>query len=140
MCLLFTCIVSCPHIRREITHKVQTYLSVKTLVSALTGSVSFLILTFLGVDYAVFWEFIIFILNYIPTIGSLFGVVFPAMLALVQFETFWQFLAVVIFLGGLQFLMGSILEPRLMGSNLNLSGVVIILSLAIWGLSGGLPE
>lgn len=126
------------HIRHEIMQKIQTYLSVKTLVSLLTGVLSFLLLTLLGVDYAAFWGFIIFMLNYIPTIGSLLGVVFPAALALVQFDTSWQFLGVVILLGGLQFTIGNILEPRLMGSNLNLSGLVIMLSLAVWGAIWGI--
>ena len=125
-------------IRREIMQKIQTYLSVKTFVSVLTGVLSFLLLTLLGVDYAVFWGFIIFMLNYIPPIGPLLGVVFPAVLSLVQFDTSWQFFGVVILLGGLQFAIGNIIEPRMMGSNLNLSGLAIMLSLAVWGAIWGI--
>ena len=126
------------HIRTEIMQKIRIYLSVKTLVSMMTGVLSFLLLTLIGVDYAAFWGFIIFLLNYIPTIGSMLGVVFPAVLALVQFDTSWQFFAVLVLLGGLQFMIGNIVEPRLMGSSLNLSGLVIMLALAIWGAIWGI--
>jgi predicted PurR-regulated permease PerM len=125
-------------VRSEVMKKIRIYLSVKTFVSVLTGVLSAMLLALIGVDYAVFWGFIIFLLNYIPTIGSMLGVVFPAVLSLVQFDTSWQFFAVVILLGGLQFAVGNILEPRLMGSSLNLSGLVIMLALAIWGAIWGI--
>lgn len=125
-------------VRNEVMKKIRIYLSVKTFVSVLTGVLSALLLTVIGVDFAVFWGFIIFLLNYIPTIGSLLGVVFPAALSLVQFDTSWEFFAVIFFLGGLQFGIGNILEPRLMGSSLNLSGLVIMLALAIWGAIWGI--
>lgn len=120
-------------IRTEIITKIRVYLSVKTLVSVMTGVLSAGLLSLIGVDFAVFWGFIIFLLNYIPTIGSLLGVVFPAILSLVQFDSSWQFFVVVAVLGSAQFSIGNILEPRLMGSSLNLSGLVIMLGLAIWG-------
>lgn len=125
-------------VRNEVMSRIRTYLSVKTFVSVLTGVLSALLLTLIGVDYAVFWGFIIFLLNYIPTIGSLLGVMFPAVLSLVQFNTSWQFFAVIILLGGLQFAIGNILEPRLMGKSLNLSGLVIMLALATWGAIWGI--
>lgn len=120
-------------IRQEVMTQIRIYLSVKTLVSVMTGVLSAGLLAIIGVDFAIFWGFIIFLLNFIPTIGSLLGVIFPAILSLVQFDTSWQFFVVIIVLGGLQFSIGNILEPRLMGSSLNLSGLVIMLALAIWG-------
>jgi predicted PurR-regulated permease PerM len=91
------------------------------------------VLTLIGVNYAALFALIIFLLNYIPTIGSLIGVVFPSVLALLQFSTAWPFVAVVVLLGVIQFCIGSLLEPRLMGRSLNLSPLVIILSLSFWG-------
>ena len=91
----------------------------------------------IGVDYPVFWGFIVFLFNYIPTIGSMLAVAFPAALALVQFDTSSEFFLVVLLLGGLQFLIGNVLEPKLMGSSLNISGIVIMLSLALWGAIWG---
>jgi predicted PurR-regulated permease PerM len=117
----------------DIQRQIRQYLLIKTLVSALTGLVSYAVLMFVGVDYAAFWAFLIFLLNYIPTIGSLLGVAFPALLALVQFDTFTPFLILTVGLGTIQFLIGNVLEPRLMGSSLNLSPLVVILALSLWG-------
>ncbi|MCP4328660.1 MAG: AI-2E family transporter [Alphaproteobacteria bacterium] len=112
---------------------VQTYLWIKTLMSILTGGISYIVLALVGVDFAAFWAFIIFLLNYIPTIGSLIGIIFPALLTIIQFNEFGPFLIVLGCLSGAQFTIGNVLEPRLMGSSLNLSPLVMILSLALWG-------
>lgn len=115
----------------------KTYLSVKTGASILTAILSFLVLYFIGVDFPVFWAFLIFLLNYIPTIGSMVATFFPSMVALVQFDTLGPFFAVFFIITGLQFLIGSFLEPRLLGNSLNISPFVIILSLVLWGLIWG---
>ncbi|MBB4265164.1 AI-2E family transporter [Roseospira visakhapatnamensis] len=112
---------------------IQTYVWIKTLTSVLTGTISYAVLVAVGVDYAPFWAVVIFLLNYIPTIGSLLGVAFPAVLALVQFGTPAPFLIVVGVLGTVQVAIGNILEPRLMGQSLNMSPLVVILSLVVWG-------
>jgi predicted PurR-regulated permease PerM len=121
----------------RIASQIQGYLWVKTLMSLLTGTVSFAILWTVGVDFAEFWALIIFLLNFIPTIGALLGVIFPALLALVQFETIFPFLVVTSALTATQFMVGNLLEPRLMGRKLNLSPLVIILSLTFWGMVWG---
>ncbi|WP_170294847.1 AI-2E family transporter [Roseospira navarrensis] len=112
---------------------IKTYVWIKTLTSVLTGAVSYGVLVAVGVDYAPFWAVVIFLLNYIPTIGSLLGVAFPVLLALVQFPTPIPALVVAGVLGSVQFTIGNILEPRLMGRSLNLSPLVVILSLVVWG-------
>jgi len=111
----------------------RTYVWIKTLTSVATGAISYTVLLIVGVDYAAFWAVIIFLLNYIPTIGSLLGVAFPAFLALVQFETPVPALVVAGVLGSVQFAIGNIVEPRMMGRSLNLSPLVVILSLVVWG-------
>lgn len=115
----------------------KTYLAVKTGASILTAVLSFTALYFIGVDFPVFWAFIIFLLNYIPTIGSMVATFFPSVVALVQFDTLGPFFAVMIIITSLQFLIGSFLEPRLLGNSLNISPFVIILSLVLWGLIWG---
>ena len=117
---------------------IQTYVWIKTVMSMLTGGVSYVILLIVGVDYAEFWGFIIFMLNYIPTVGSLLGIVFPALLTIVQFGTLGPFLVVISTLSGAQFLIGNILETRLMGGRLNISPLVVILSLSVWGTLWGI--
>ena len=110
-----------------------------TSVSLATGVISYAILTAVGVDYAVFWGFVLFLLNFIPTIGSLLGVLFPSLLALVQFPTLGPFAVVVVLLAGTQFVIGNVIEPKLMGGKLNLSPLVVILSLVLWGKLWGVP-
>jgi AI-2 transport protein TqsA len=117
----------------RIARQIEGYLWVKTLSSLLTGTVSFAIMWAVGVDFAEFWALVIFLLNFIPIIGALLGVVFPSLLALVQFETIGPFLVTTLALTATQFIVGNLIEPRLMGRKLHLSPLVIILSLAFWG-------
>lgn len=118
---------------REISRQVQSYLRIKTFISLATACLSYLVLISVGVDFADFWAFIIFLLNFIPTIGSIVATIFPSLLALVQFDTLAPFVVVAVALTTIQFTVGSVLEPRIMGKSLNLSGLVIILFLTIWG-------
>ncbi len=122
----------------HIQSDIQTYISIKTLMSLVTGLLSYGILLLVGVDFAAFWAFTIFLLNYIPTIGSIIATVFPALLALIQFDNAYPFLVVAMGLTGVQFLIGNVVEPRLMGSSLNLSPLVVLLSLVLWGSVWGI--
>jgi len=123
----------------DISTTVQRYVGMKTGVSLLTGLVSYAVLVLVGVDFAALWALLIFLLNFIPNIGSVLGVVFPALLTLVQFDTLTPFLIVVAGLGSVQFIIGNIVEPAYMGKSLNMSSFMILLSLTIWGLIWGLP-
>lgn len=114
-----------------------SYITIKTFASFLTAFLSYLVLIMVGVDFAIFWAFLIFILNYIPTIGSIIATAFPALLALVQFDTLSPFFIVLIGVMGIQIAIGSFIEPRLLGDTLNISPLVVILSLALWGLLWG---
>jgi predicted PurR-regulated permease PerM len=123
-----------------ISESVQRYIWIKTVVSVLTGVACYAVLRWLGIDFAETWALLIFALNYIPNIGSIVGVAFPALLALVQFETLGPFLILVLSLTAIQLAIGSMLEPMLMGSTLNMSPFAIILGLSffgtIWGIVG----
>ena len=125
------------HIRRRITDALRHYLGIKTGVSVLTGLLTAGLLTLLGLPYAALFGFIAFLLNYIPTIGSLTAVVFPSLLSLVYFDSLTPFLVISVGLGAIQFAIGNLVEPRLMGNSLNLSGLVIMLSLSLWGAIWG---
>jgi predicted PurR-regulated permease PerM len=121
-----------------ISESVQRYIWIKTLVSVLTGVACYVIMRLIGVDFAETWALLIFVLNYIPNIGSIIGVAFPAILALVQFDTLAPFVLLVLSLTAIQLVIGSILEPMLMGSSLNMSPLAIILGLAFWGTIWGI--
>jgi predicted PurR-regulated permease PerM len=117
--------------------EIQTYVWLKTLISAATAAACYVVMKVAGLDLAEFWALLIFALNFIPYIGSWLGVIFPAFLALVQFESPTSILMIVVGLTLIQFTGGSIVEPRLMGTGLNVSPVFMLLSLALWGTIWG---
>jgi AI-2 transport protein TqsA len=123
----------------KIRSDIRTYIGIKVLTSAATGLLSYLVLHLVGVDFASFWAVLIFFLNFVPTIGSIVATTFPSVLALVQFDTLGPFVVTASVLTGLQFTIGSLLEPRFMGNRLNLSPIVILLSLGLWGAIWGIP-
>lgn len=124
-------------ILNRIEKSVAKYLGLKTLVSLITGVLSYIVLLIIGIDSPVFWAFLIFLLNFIPTIGSLIGTIFPAIFSLLQFGEFMPGLMVLLFVGLIQVLVGNVLEPRLMGSSMNLSALVTIIALSFWGAVWG---
>lgn len=123
---------------QQINAQIQRYLIIKTGTSLMTALSSYFILRAVGVDFAEFWALLIFILNFIPTIGSIIATLFPCLLTLIQFSTLTPFIIVTTCLVTVQFCIGNILEPRWMGQAFNLSGLVIILSLAVWGQVWGI--
>lgn len=122
----------------EIEASVTNYLGLKTLVSLSTGFLSYLVLLFIGIDAPIFWAFLITLLNYIPTIGSLIATVFPATYCLLQFGELYPFVLVLILVGLIQIIIGNILEPRLMGNSLNISSLATLITLSIWGSIWGI--
>jgi len=125
------------HITKKIEDSITGYLGVKTFTSLLTGSLSYIVLLLIGIDSPVFWAFLIFLLNYIPTVGSLVATALPALFCLLQFGGFQEAIIVLTVVGAVQLLIGSLLEPRLLGSSMNISPLVVILSLSVWGLLWG---
>lgn len=113
--------------------RVRQYLITKTLVSIGTGMLTTLILLVLGVDFALLWGFLTFLLNYIPNIGSTVSVIFPFTISLLQFDTIGMSLLVLILLVVTQVLMGNVVEPKVMAFSLDLSPLLVITSLVFWG-------
>lgn len=112
---------------------VKAYFFIKTIVSLITGSVSYIIMVLFWVDFALFWAFLIFLLNYIPTIWSMVAVFFPFIFSLIQFNSFPVAVWILVFLSWVQLIMWNIIEPRFMWNKLNLSPLVILVSLLFWG-------
>ena len=121
------------NIINHITRDTQTYLGIKTILSLLTSIASWFIMNWVGLDFAEFWALLIFFLNYIPNIGAIVATAFPATLALLQFQSWVPFLEVTSGIVAIQFVVGNFLEPRLLGKSLNLSPLVILIALAVWG-------
>lgn len=122
----------------HITKDTQTYLGIKTLLSLGTAIASWIIMKWVGLDFAAFWALLIFFLNYIPNIGAIVATAFPAALALIQFQSWWPFLEITSGVVAIQFVVGNFLEPRLLGKSLNLSPLVILFALALWGSIWGI--
>lgn len=124
---------------KKIDRSVSNYIALKTLVSLLTGFLSYIVLLLIGVDAPIFWAFLIFVLNFIPTIGSLIATLFPAVFAILQFGEITPAILVLTIVGAIQLIVGNIIEPRLMGNSLNISPLVVLLTLTLWGLMWGIP-
>jgi AI-2 transport protein TqsA len=124
-------------ITADINTRIGSYLALKTCIGILLGAVSWAVMAFLGLEFAAFWAVLIALLNYVPYIGSFLGVLFPVAMSIVQFGSMNEVLAVLVSLSVVQFLIGNILDPYVMGSSLNLSPFVILVSLAIWSSMWG---
>ncbi len=122
----------------KMDQNIGRYLRLKTLVSFITGALSYIALIIFDVDAALFWAFLIFILNFIPTVGSLIATIFPALFAVLQMAELAPFLYVLLSVGFVQIIVGNIVEPKMMGTSLNMSSLVVILSLTIWGAIWGI--
>ncbi len=122
----------------KIDHSIGNYIALKTLTSLLTGFLSYFALLFIGIDAPLFWAFLIFVLNFIPTIGSLIATVFPSVFAILQFGELTPGILVLSIVGVVQLVVGNLVEPRLMGNTLNISPLVVFLTLAIWGVIWGI--
>ena len=123
----------------DIAAKLQRYMLVRSLMSAMTGAAVWGFAHAVGLDLALEWGVIAFALNYIPFIGPFIATVLPAFFALAQFES-WR-MGVIVFLGLnlIQFLLGSYLEPRLAGTLLSVSPFMVLFAVFFWSLLWGIP-
>ena len=121
-------------ISTSIMQQISRYLSIKFVISLATGVIVALLLRLVGVEFAEVWGIIQFILNFIPTLGSIAIGILVSLYSLVQF---WPqpgpiILTVAIMLGT-NMIIGNILEPKIMGDGLGISPITILLSLTVWG-------
>ncbi len=120
-------------VTENISQQVRQYLVAKTAVSFGTGLLIFVVLWIFGVDYPIFWGFLAFLLNYIPNIGSFIAVILPFGFALLQFDTLTIPIVTALLMWLIQMIMGNVVDPRLMAFSLNLSPLLVIVSLIFWG-------
>jgi predicted PurR-regulated permease PerM len=120
----------------KIGTSIRHYLSIKSLISLMTGLFIWIWLLIIGVDYAILWGVLAFLLNYIPSIGSIIAAVPTCLLALLQLGVggmIWTSVGYLL----VNMVIGNIIEPRVMGKGLGLSTLVVFLSLIIWGFIFG---
>lgn len=117
---------------RRFANSMQQYIAIKSVISIMTGLIVGLALFLLGVDFALLWGVLAFLLNYIPTIGSILASIPPILLALIQLG--WGRAAIVLLLYlAINNIIGSIIEPRVLGNSLGISPLVVLLSVIFWG-------
>ena len=116
----------------DASDKVQRYLLIKSIVSAVTGGLAAMWCAMLGLDFAVIWGVAAFLANYVPSIGSIVAALPPVLLAVVQLG--WpSALGIAAGYIAINIALGNFIEPRLMGRSLGLSPLVVFLSLIFWG-------
>ena len=121
----------------EIDAKVRNYIVIKFATSATTGVLVGTILWLFGLDLALVIGVMAFLLNFIPSIGSIIATLLPIPVALVQYESGLAILMVVALPGLVQFSIGNVIEPLVMGEGLDLHPVVILMALVFWGILWG---
>ena len=111
---------------------IRHYLSIKTVMSLLTGLIIWIGLLIVGVDYAIIWALIAFLLNYIPNIGSIIAALPAVLFALIQLGPAGAVWTVVVFVS-VNMVVGNLVEPKMMGQGLGLSTFVVFVALLFWG-------
>jgi AI-2 transport protein TqsA len=123
----------------NIDGQIERYLAIKTVFCILNGVIVGVVLALFGVEFAVVFGFLAFVLNYIPNIGSTVATAVPVLIAFLQYGSVWRCLAILAIVVLLDNVMGNFLEPRFMGRGLGLSPLVVIFSLIFWGWLWGIP-
>ncbi|MDZ4745063.1 MAG: AI-2E family transporter [bacterium] len=124
-------------VHRAVNEKVRRYLGIKTILNAVVAVLTYVILLIFDVDFAALIALITFLMHYLPNIGSFLSTVIPGVVALVQFGDFGQALLIVLILIVMQNIIGNIIEPKIMGTSLDLSPVLVLFALAFWGWMWG---
>lgn len=112
---------------------VEGYLWVQAVTGVLICAVAWVIMRAIGLQNAEFWTFVIFVVGFIPVLGGAVAGLAPPLAALVQFESYWPALILLVGLQAILFVTGNFIQPRMQGDNQNIDPVVVLLSLALWG-------
>ncbi|MCF6228343.1 MAG: AI-2E family transporter, partial [Planctomycetes bacterium] len=128
-----------PKLLREIEHSVQKYVNTKLFLSALTGFLTWLILTIFGVEFAAAIGMLTFLLNFIPSVGSIIAMALPVPLVLLGDHSSGAVIAIFVLIGGVQGVIGNVIEPKMMGKSLGLHPITIMISLVLFGVIWGVP-
>lgn len=126
------------NISQQIGQDVVRFLSIKFFISLATGLLVFVMALIIGLDFPMVWAFLAFVMNFIPTFGSIISTLLTTIFALLQFYPYYgKVVFVFLFMVAINFLLGNILEPRIEGERLGLSPFAILVSLALWGYLWG---
>jgi AI-2 transport protein TqsA len=116
----------------EVAGAVRRYFAVKTLTSLITGTATALYTLAVGLDLVLIWGMTSFLLEYVPSVGSILAVVPPTLYAFLQFDGFVRPLAIGAGLALLQLILGNFVDPRLEGRHMSISPMIVLLSIVFW--------
>jgi predicted PurR-regulated permease PerM len=120
-------------VSERINQSIARYIYIKMLASLFKGILAFGLMSLLRVDFAVVWAALIFAANFIPYVGSILSFALPTAMAVLQFPELWKVFALAAGFFAIDFVIGNYWEPKVSGQRLNVSPVIVVLSLAFWG-------
>ena len=122
----------------KVNKGMNRYILTKTMISLLTSILVLIVLWSFGVEFAFVWALLTFALNFIPNIGSIIATLFPIVFSIVQFNQIMIVVWIALSLLVIQTVVGNFLEPKIMGRSMNISPLVVLLSLMFWGFAWGI--
>lgn len=126
-------------IMAEMNDKISAYISIKSMISLITGIAVWILCVAFGVDFALFWAILAVLLNYIPSVGAIIATAPPILIAFVQLESVALAVSFSVAMVAMQMVLGQVVEPKLMGDKLAVKPIAILLGLIFWGFLWGLP-
>ena len=127
------------HVWKLTQESISAYMGIKTLISLVTGILTGFICVFFGLRFSLLWGLLAFMLNFIPSIGSIFAAAIPALMGVIQFTSVGSIVGLSVSLVVCQFIIGSVIDPMIMGNRLRLNAVTVIFGLLFWGYIWGIP-
>jgi len=122
----------------RIRDDIESYLWIQTVLGGVIAVASWAVMMLIGLDDALFWAFLIFVVNYVPIVGAVVAIAAPVLFAMVQFDGLGRAAILLAALFAITFVVGNIMLPRMQGSSLNMDPLVVLISLAFWGALWGL--
>lgn len=123
----------------KIQKSIYSYMIIKTILSLLMAVIVYFICYIFEINFAFLWAFLTFLLNYIPSVGSIIATLAPTLMAFVQFEETNKVILILLSITIVHFVIGNILDPIIMGDRLKLNTLTVIFSLVFWGFIWGIP-
>ena len=123
---------------RSIEEQIQKYLTVKAIISLATAMVGMGLMLAFGIDFVLVCGILLFVLNFIPNIGSIIASAIPIVICALQSGFDLRTLMFALLISATQMLFGNIMEPRIQGNRLNLTPIMVLISLIFWGWLWGI--
>ena len=122
----------------NIKKQIQAYIIAKTLISLVTAFLFIIVLYSFGIQFAIVWGILTFLLNYIPTVGSIIATLLPLSIAIIQYESYGPIIWLGTILFTIQTIIGNFIDPKYIGKSINLSPIVVLFALIFWGWLWGI--